>query len=271
MAEYFVEQFSNIFDFVSAIKSRPDTGHADNSAKENSESFSGMPLDKAYECVHTGLPEVSSELKRELVKFTTSNVGYLPKHMPSNYYYGHAPNVPAAIIGLPKAMRRITNVPQKVKTIKFFYNNVANSSTKKEILEKAGACVLKLVQLAEVNGYRVEFDLIDYLAVKDSYNAICTINLKQYGQPLDILKLSFPLTSVSMFRRLGFRWLETMPTLKGDWSFSYGRSIDHKDDAMSKLSEAGVDLRNAYYISVPMCKDANFDPYKLAKQLEINL
>lgn len=271
------ERFKTLHDFVRAIETRPDNGHARTSSLNGSEHFAGMPLADAYISAQTGLPDVANRVKRELVKFSASCAGTITKRRPTNYYSGYAPNVPAAIIGLPKSMRKIVKEQRKVKTISIYFNTTEAHQVTAGDLEKAGMCVLKLLYMAEISGYRVELNVVNWLASTDKKGAryigekaVCIVHLKQYGQPLDILKTSFPIASISMFRRLGFKWLETMPSITDDkWSDGYGYPIREREAALSTLKEAGIDLKNSYYIRFEDCESAGFDPQALAAKLDI--
>lgn len=268
------DNFPDVFAFRSAITSRPDNGRASDQAKSNSDSFSGMPLDKAYNALTDGLPEAADKLKRELTRFKAVVSGQITQRRPINYYNGHAPNVPAAIIGLPKSMRKVTKTPSKVKTVTIYYNSSANCRHTAETLEKSGATVLQLTYWLELNGYRVKFVLLPFLAEESGEIACCKVILKEYKQPLDILKLSFSITSVSMFRRLGFRWIETVPGIEKNWAFGYGYPLANEKDntrILDVLKRTGENIDNAYYLGVNECKAANFDAVKLASDLGIKV
>ena len=274
MTNLVYDNFSDVFAFRQAIQTRPSNGKASDKAKTNDNEFSGMPLDDAYNALTDGLPEVADKLKRELTKFKAVVSGQLTQRRPINYYNGHSPNVPAAIIGLPKSMRKVTKTPSKVKTVTIYYNSSANCSHKAETLEQAGATVLQLTYWLEMNGYRVKFVLLPFLAEESGEIACCKVLLKEYKQPLDILKLSFSITSVSMFRRLGFKWIETVPGLKESWAFGYGYPLANSGDTkriLGILKQTGENTENTYYLSVNECKKANFDAIKLASDLGIKV
>jgi hypothetical protein len=230
-----------------------------------------MPLDDAFAALTDGLPEVADNLKRELNRFKAVVSGQLTQRRPINYYNGHSPNVPAAIIGLPKSMRKVTKTPSKVKTVTLFYNSSANCNVSAETLENSGKAVLQLTYWLELNGYRVKFVVTPYLADECGEKAVCNILLKDFRQPLDVLKLSFSITSVSMFRRLGFRWLETVPGLEESWAYGYGRQVRNKSEALKLLQKTGQNTDNAYFIMIEDCVNVDFDALKLADYLGIKV
>ena len=92
---------------------------------------------------------------------------------------------------------------------------------------------------------------------------------QEYKQALDIMKLSFPLTSPSMFRRFGFRWKETMVNLPGN-GHNHGRS--YKSPDIKRLyTENGIDFKNKYIISHADSKAAGYDALKLAERLDLKI
>ena len=231
-----------------------------------------MPLDKAYAALTDGLPEVVERLKRELVKFQVKTAGNLNQRRPVNYYNGHAPNVPAAIIGLPKSMRKVTKTPSKVKTVTLFFNSWIPCSVNAKDFEKSGAAVYQLVYWLEKCGYRVRLTVIPVCCQSNGDAdeiGVCSVLLKDFRQPLDMLKLSFSLTSIAMWRRLGFRWIETVPGLNSSWTY-YGQKIS-KEKSMKAAEQAGHDIRNAYFIMHEDCQNAGYDPIKLASNLGIKV
>lgn len=272
MGKLIYDNFSDVFAFREAIQSRPNNEvmRGENASSKGKRDFAGMPLNDAYKALTDGIPEAAENLKRDLKKFQAKAATNIPQRRPINYYNGHSPNVPAAIIGLPKSMRKTVKTPSKIKTVTLYYNSSENAGTSAETLEKSGAAVLQLVYWLELNGYRVKFCLVPYLAESGDENAVCNVLLKDFRQPLDILKLSFSITSVSMFRRLGFRWLETVPNItERSWSFGYGHQISDKDECLELLRKTGQNVDNAYFIKVSDCKNVDFDPVRLASDLGI--
>jgi hypothetical protein len=87
---------------------------------------------------------------------------------------------------------------------------------------------------------------------------------------MDILKLSFPVTSPAMFRRFGFKWAEGVPNVVGETVWGYGSHIG-KDKVLKLLSSNGYKVDQSYCISVNDCEEANFDPLEVAKSLGIVL
>lgn len=264
------EQYDNIYKFMDIIETRKNNGifSEEHSKREGKRDWRGTDTYKeALELFASGIPDEADKLKRSLNTIKNNSSASSPKRIPQNYYYGYAPNIPAAIIGLPKSMKRVHNTPQKVKTVSIFYDGTMNAGTDGETLEQAGETILQLVYLLEVQGYRVALSQFCFAANYDEENAICSILLKDWKQHFDLLKLSFPLTSPAMFRRFGFRWIETLPNISNrGWDYGYGHHL-HKSDLLPILEKQHLNLQTSFVIGVPECKDASFDAVELGKSI----
>ena len=93
------------------------------------------------------------------------------------------------------------------------------------------------------------------------------MDVKSYAEHLDLQKLTFPVAHPSMFRRFGFKWLETVPTLtESRFSMGYGRSVGCDD---SSLMDA-MKLNDETMIDIPMIRYANYDVDKLLEKTKLN-
>lgn len=266
------ESFPTTHEFMRAVTSRPQNNKTrDNRGREGKNDFcGGLSWDESVDALWNGLPETCKALQSDLRKFRENgaiNLGN--KSVPRNYYYGSKPNVPAALAGKPKSMRQRQRQPQKIKTVRIVYDQCQNANTSAMTLKQSGTAVLCLVYALEKSGYRVKFDLLPFASQRMNECAISLINLKDFRQPLDLLKLSFPITHPAMFRRFGFTWLETVENL-GPFYDGHGHHID-RDTMIARLTEAKVLDTNAYLIQIDDCENANFDVRTIAKNLGISL
>ena len=266
----YFEMYPDIYHFMDTIERRPNNKKfGDSSQKMSGDGWSGTRTwDEAVTQFSTGLPEVTEKLKMAMDQFTAKSNIITTKRTPRNYYYGYSPNIPAAIIGLPKSMYHIHRIPQKTKTIGILWNSTQNCGTKAETLQKSGESVLQLVYMLERKGYRVQLDVTPFSGADNERNFVCIVNLKQYSQHMDILKLSFPVTSPAMFRRFGFKWAEGIPGVTGSTVFGYSRQMDKKD-LLAVLEKNGYNNKSMYCISVNDCEEVDFDPVKMAEKLGI--
>ena len=266
------ESFSTTHEFMRAVTSRPQNDKTpDNRGREGKNDFcGGLSWDESIDALWNGLPETCKTLQSDLHNFRENGTVNLDnRSIPRNYYYGSKPNVPAALAGKPKSMRQRQRLPQKVKTVRIVYDQCQNASTSPMTLKQSGTAVLCLVYALEKSGYRVKFDLLPFASQSMNECAISLINLKDFRQPLDLLKLSFPITHPAMFRRFGFTWLETVENL-GPFYHGHGHHID-RETMLERLKEAKVLYTNAYLIQIDDCENANFDVRTIAKNLGISM
>lgn len=264
----YYDSFPDIYRFMDTIQRRPNNGKFGDSSQKRGDWSGTNTWDEAVQQFSSGLPDVCEKMKAALSAFTAKSNIVTTKRTPQHYYYGYAPNIPAAIIGLPKSMYRVQRTPQKTKTIGILWNSCQNSGVEAETLRQSGETVLQLVYMLERKGYRVQLDCIPFSSNESGRDFVCVINLKQYSQHMDILKLSFPVTSPAMFRRFGFKWAETFPGVTGGKVDGYGRHI-RKDALLPILEKQGYNIKSTYCIDVNDCKSNEFDPMKMAEALGI--
>ena len=260
--------YPDVYAFRESITTRRNTGKLSNESQTAGSDWAGMPYEQAVKALTEGVPADVERMKKDVAEFTAKTLP-ATKHRPKNHYYGRSPNVPAAIIGLPKSMRYTERVPQKSKIVTLIYSMGALSDVSAEDLTNAACAAVKLAAYLEVNGYRVNLYSCPSMAEHSGEVAACIIKLKDSKQPLDIAKLSFSMGNVAMFRRLGFRWRETCPTITGYWGSMYGATIYEHGKALKVLQEMGISTENTHYFNMKDCKRAGFDAVKLAANLGI--
>lgn len=262
--------FPDVYAFREAVTNRPFNGLFQNeAATRNEPDFMGMAYEKALTALTDGVPADVERMKRETARFTAKTAP-ANRRKTINYYNGYAPNVPAALMGLPKSMRKHVNRPAQSKVVTLIYSMGGLGNVKAETLTACACTAVKLAAYLEINGYRVNLYSCPSMAEVDGEAAACVIKLKDSRQPFDIGKISFSMGNVAMFRRLGWRWRETCTGLSSkDWYWGYGRTIYEHEKATELLQKMGVMTQNAYYFNIKDCKAAGQDAEKLAARLGI--
>lgn len=258
---------------MNTINSRKDNGCFEHEAKKQDENnfYGTKTWDIAEEQFKNGLPNVAERLKKAIKLMGVKGNITANRVTRRDYYHGYAPNVSNAIIGLPKSMRQMHRTPQKVKAISIYFKPNVPWYIKHEDIAKAGETVLQMVWALERKGYRVNLSNVLISAQCGNETQLAIITLKEYTQPLDMLKLSYPVTSPSFFRRHGFRWQETAPNTKNkSWGSGYGRPME-LDEVKKTLKDANIDIKNSYVIDVSTCEKHDFDALKVAQSLGITL
>lgn len=275
MKQVILEHFHDIYKFVDTIGNRENNPIMKNKHSSESETDGEWAGTKTYgearNLMENGVESVANELKTLEKRIKCNTNVTKNRAIPRNYYTGYAPNVARALENHPKSMRQMARVPQKVKAISIIFDCSQNAGYGGEVLQKAGKTVFSLVFAAEMSGYRVKLSEIVMTAYANEEKVLCLLDLKDFRQPFDALKLSFPLTNQAIFRRFGFKWLETLDkmTEKG-FAHGYGGHME-KSTTIECLDTYGYDTKNTHIIAIEDCKKANFDYEKLAKNLKISL
>lgn len=224
-------------------------------------------IEDAMNLMTYGWDEPLAEIKKGVERnFKTNTVAN--KTRPSTGVVGYAPCVPNAIRGLPNSMIMTERTPTKVKAVTVVFAVSVNGFYSAESIRKAGINVLNIVNNLELAGYRVRLD-VEFGASKHN-NDICTVRVcvKDWRQPLDLKKLTFPIAHPSMFRRFGFRWLETVPNLKNaGFRGGYGSAsfLEDHGAAVKLYKENGILTDNEYLITSYLCFDKDHDETEIMK------
>lgn len=151
------------------------------------------------------------------------------KSVPRSGVFGCAPNIQRHLMGLPDTMVNREIDPKKVKTIHIVYSPQAPWYVKGETFVRVGIVLLAAIELIEKSGISVKLDCMLYSGEESGEAIFGVVQLKDYKHRLDTLKLCFPLAHPSMLRRIGFKFLETVPGMTQDFTMGYGRSIDTEE------------------------------------------
>ena len=151
---------------------------------------------------------------------------------------GFVPIVPNALMGLPKSM--IGSVVKKVgKVLDIYYSNSMIADYGPEDFIKAGEHLLKKLVALEQRGYK--FNLYACAAFVNHNNPfvqsptsgntvdILCVKIKSSDKPLDLRRLSFPLSHPGFFRVAAFDWQATSPITR-DLGRGRGTSLPHMFD-----------------------------------------
>ena len=233
------EAFENVHDFYETISGR--NANAQFAArfgetwKESAASSAGtleFTGTESYDEAETLAKEGYAKGAANLAKVDASNfAGQTQKRRAVKAdVVGFAPIVPNLLIGVPNAMLNSTLQPRKIPVVSLYYQISASYKVKAKDLESAARKVLAAVNAIERKNIRVELNVCECAETSHSKGQpiTCIVKLKEYRQPLDLLKIAYPLTHPSFFRRHLFRWKETIPDLDEsfkDVTFNYGKAI----------------------------------------------
>lgn len=263
------EHFESIHQLLNVLETRPNNAEMSgcNSSTKNDESFTGTKnWAEAVELFQNGYSEVLDQIKSGVAKNVNSAQIESRRHIRTGVV-GYAPHVPNAIQNLPNSMIYTEKQTQKVKAISIYYAPTANCFVPTETFIKSGIAMLSAVNMLEKSGIRVNLNIVLFSVGNDGESELtfATVKVKDYKEHMDILKLCFPVVHPSLFRRFGFKWLETCPDIKASgWRCGYGHE---NASVINKLKKEAV-KENEYMFALQDIEAMKFDPEAIVKTIK---
>lgn len=141
---------------------------------------------------------------------------------------GFAAHVPNYVAGVPNAMIMAEMVEKPAPVITIVYNVGVSGNYEVDEIVHSSSRILSAIASIERKG--IQCNLYIASAQKDEGQRVGYLcKIKTAGQYMDTLKMAVPLVSPAMNRRFGFRFRETMPSLKLGWVNGYGVSMQIYD------------------------------------------
>ena len=254
------EQFRDFDSLLSALNSR----------KNNISWYGTSSYKEACDMLGSGYLAVLNKMKTNLEiqkKLNSKFLTTVDRPIPHNSVVGYIPNVPAALQNLPNSMVSIDKKPMKRKTLHLMYVVGGNAGRDQDYFTNAGIAVLSAIDIIEKCGIQTKIDLCFFSGRSNDQICMPGICIKNYGERFSIQKVSFPLVHTSMFRRLGFKWIETT-TLDIDhgYSYAYGSAASayEIEQAVSSIKEP-----NTYVLSTAWVNDNDCSVESILKKLEM--
>ncbi len=263
----FKETFESLNDMIRIIESRPnnDAMKFDNSSYTGDKEFTmTSSYDEAKYLLRYGYKDVLEKMKVG-VNNTLKKTNVEQRRRITTNVMGYAPHVPNAILGLPNSMILTERKPQKTKAVSIVVGITENAGCSAETIVNSGVAALSVVNALELNGCRVNLKVAFKVSRMNNERAYAMVKIKDYREHLDLQKICFPMAHPSMFRRFGFKWLETVPGLTNSgWSYGYGQSFHDYEEIKKEMLED-----NEYFIDLKITKNCGYDPEKIIKYLNI--
>lgn len=165
-----------------------------------------------------------------------------------NNIQGFAPVVPLALKGVPNCMMDMYMKPIKAKVVDVYYDMTTSCAIDGKDIIKAGQTLLGSIIELERQGYR--FNL--YAVQSYSDNTSCdmlVVKIKDSAQPLDLKRISFPLTHTAFFRVIGFDWYSKLPEGKFRYGYGHGLSYELKENEQQQSMAHQLWGKTAIYFS----------------------
>ena len=274
------EHFKSLHELITIMESRAHNRAFRNESEPSSQRderkkdfpWSGTKtyID-AMDIIKKGYYEPLEKMKKALLDIGRNQERNRPKL--KNDYVGFIPHIPNTLMGLPMTMLNKEKTPNRPKTIHLIYNFAASAKTMPDEMVQGGINFISLVNSLEKQGFSVKIDMLSSFGTDRTLSSF-TVNVKEYGQPLNLLKLTFPLVHPAMLRRVSFKWLETTPELKdADFTFGYGIPLQHLmrydlESESNYLKGLGVikDNENTFYCNMDTAIKSK-SPDDLAKRI----
>lgn len=245
------ERYDSAAEVVADCKTRKITDRAfhdmaDGRLGGHGEKWCGVKsYDEALEYLEKGYQPVVDTLKLVIKANLSGNGKRISFH---NDIVGYAPIVPLAIMGVPNAMVNSHMKQIKTKVVDVYYDGVFGCGVSSEDIIKTGSKVIAAILQLEQQGYR--FNLYQVQSYSDRKDCdMMTVKLKDAAQPIDLKRISFPLTHTGFFRVIGFDWYSKTP--KAHYRSCYGHAIGYEDSVKSKLPAMFKEMfgENAVFVS----------------------
>lgn len=223
---YKMQEFMSIGELTNYLKETPTNEHFKGSSlsshRRNDYRFFGTnDYQEAHQLLHTGWKAYAEKITKRIPVQTTQAPAQRTKQIYS--VVGGQASVPRYLQGIPTNMIDRQRFPskQKVIVINRDISYAAMVSTHK--IEEEGIKALQLIQGLENKGFRVKLNL--YWMSKEGNECVAfKVTVKKPEERLSLIKVAFPIAHPSMLRRIGFRWIEVMPTLT-NFRFTYGYGV----------------------------------------------
>lgn len=240
-----VEFYDSAMDVYEDCKKRTITDSSfDDKSKASFGSWEGVKTyDEALKYLRNGYQPTVNKL-REKLKMQDPGQKRISF---TNNIVGSAPIVPLALKGVPNCMIDTRMKQIKCKVIDVYYDMTCSCGTDSDDIIKNGQKMLGAILDLEHQGYRINLYAVQ--SYNDSNSSdILAVKIKSSSQPLDLKRMSFPLTHTAFFRVIGFDWYSRFP--KGKYRSGYGRALGYElNDREMKEFASKMFGDNAIYIA----------------------
>lgn len=221
---FHIEQYDSAMEVVDKCRTREitDCSFHDRS-KESFDEWHGVKTyDEAMELMRNGY-QPTVEAMRGVFKADRTGTG--KRFSFQNEVQGFIPVVPLALKNVPNSMLNMRMRPIKAKVVDVYYDMTTSCGVESDDIIKAGQSLLGAIIELEKQGYR--FNLYACQSYSDETSCdMLVVKVKDATQPIDLKRISFPLTHTAFFRVIGFDWYSRFPGAK--YRTGYGRGIAYR-------------------------------------------
>lgn len=219
-----IEMYSSATEVVEDCRKRVITdSNFDDKSTDYFGSWEGVKTyEEALDLMRNGYQPTVKKLQDKIKDL--GKIGYQKRMRVVNNVVGGAPVVPLAMMGVPKNMLDTKIKPLKNKVIDVYYDLTCPSRTSSEEIIENGQKLLGAILEMEQLGYRFNLYAVQTYSSETDVD-ILTVKIKSSNQPIDLKRMSFPLTHTAFFRVIGFDWYSRCP--KAHYRSAYGQALSY--------------------------------------------
>lgn len=244
--KFHIERFASAMEVVDVARTRNITdGQFHDVSKKDDWSWRGCKSwEDALDMMRNGYQPTVEKL-RGLLKINAMGNG--KRITFQNNIVGYAPVVPLALKGVPNNMIDTRMKPIKCKVLDVYYDMTVSASVDSDDIIRNGQKLLGAILELEAQGYAFNLYTIQPYS-DDKSSDMMVVKVKSSSQPIDLKRISFPLTHTSFFRAIGFDWYSKFPGAK--YRSAYGSALCNMKSS-EEMNEIIKDLfgQNAIYLA----------------------
>lgn len=248
------EFYNNTSEIIADLKKRPITNTKfynmqDGKLGGDITNKGVKTYEEAIELLEKGYQPVVDKLKTQVRANLQGQGKRISFH---NDVVGYAPIVPLAIMGVPNAMINSYMKPIKAKVIDVYVDITYTWCDNNEDIIKSSSRILSVMLKLEQEGYR--FNVFCVKSQADSVSCdMMILKVKDAAQPIDLKRISVPLTHTSFSRVIGWDWYSRFP--KGTYRFGYGHSLTLEDKFKYEWVKKIFGNNAVYFSGVKLLKE----------------
>lgn len=247
-----MECYDNAMEVAQTCRTREITDRSfDDKSKERFSDWEGVKTyDEALELLRNGYQPTVEKMAGV---FKANKSGEAKRFSFINNVQGFAPVVPLALKNVPNCMINMQMKPIKSKVVDVYYDMTASCSTDSDKIIKAGQTLLGTIVELEKQGYRFNLYAVQTYSDTESCDML-VVKIKSSGQPLDLKRISFPLTHTAFFRVVGFDWYSKVPG--GKYRDGYGCGIAYKntEEELQNIAHQAFGKTAVYFSAAKIIK-----------------
>ena len=246
MKDYIFKKYNSIGEFSASLKNAKIQKPFEGSPSSVSGTYS-FCMSNSYDEADNLLLYGDRDLQRRIEEADVARMRMRIKYegirrQTYSSVVGFAPNVPAYLAGTPNSMINVRKVKTAKRVVSIMYNSSVSACVSSDSIIEATAKMLSAIMLVEASGVRVNVyvgELTKCRGTQQKFGWI--LRIKDSGQKLDTLKMSYPLAHPSMLRRHAFRALETAEGVDRAYAeHGYGQPVSDEKESRAFLKACNV-------------------------------